>query len=224
MQLSVKLKSTKEDLNFSVVIVNGELNILVDDEALKEKIISSKGLRIDSSNPVVLKPIDSIPPELVPLVYKDMFKLMISSEQELVNYSEGLRHIILKDLPELKVKEQKEWLNTHPDQGVCPSCVLGNVNRKILFKMLPYFYPKDRVDLFIDLLNILVNCINLGLINYPPEINIKTKEASDILSKYFSEIRNDKVCKSCSKFTIRRKYNNIIVAKLQEILKHPSHV
>lgn len=241
MKVSVKLRSTKEDLNFSIALLNNELVILVDDKAFKEKtssVVSSGQKPINL--PITVKPksvdsqvtgnspqiIDEIPAELVSFLCKDMFKVLsATTEKELQTYPDNVKNLILNDLKKLLQKEEEQWKIKYPDQKECPACIKGKVNRKILFQLLPLFYSDQTALLIQDLLDILINCVNLGALSFYKSRNLIDQQADAILNSYLTEINNLKSgCTSCAKNAVKKKYNNIIVAKLQEILKHPSHV
>lgn len=242
MKISVKLRSTKEDLNFSIALLNNELVILVDDKAFKEKTSSvvSSGQKPINLPPITVKPksvdsqiagnspqiIDEIPAELVSFLCKDMFKVLsATTEKELQIYPDNVKNLILNDLQKLLQKEEEQWKIKYPDQKECPPCIKGKVNRKILFQLLPFFYSDQTALLIQDLLDILINCVNLGALSFYKARNLLDQEADSILNSYLTEINNlQSGCSSCAKNAVRRKYNNIIVAKLQEILKHPNHV
>jgi hypothetical protein len=241
MKVSVKLRSTKEDLNFSIALLNNELVILVDDKAFKEKTSSAVSSGQKPINlPITVKPksvdsqvtgispqiIDEIPAELVNFLCKDMFKVLsATTEKELQIYPDNVKNLILNDLKKLLQKEEEQWKIKYPDQKECPACIKGKVNRKILFQLLPFFYSDQTALLIQDLLDILINCVNLGALSFYKARNLLVQEADAILNSYLTEINNlQSGCSSCAKNAVRRKYNNIIVAKLQEILKHPSHV
>lgn len=242
MKVSVKLRSTKEDLNFSIALLNNELVILVDDKAFKEKTSSavSSGQKPINLPPITVKPksvdsqvtgnspqiIDEIPAELVNFLCKDMFKVLsATTEKELQIYPDNVKNLILNDLQKLLQKEEEQWKIKYPDQKECPPCIKGKVNRKILFQLLPVFYSDQTALLIQDLLDILINCVNLGALSFYKARNLLDQEADAILNSYLAEINNLKSgCTSCAKNAVKKKYNNIIVAKLQEILKHPSHV
>lgn len=241
MKVSVKLRSTKEDLNFSIALLNNELVILVDDKAFKEKISSGVSSGQNSINlPITVKPksvenqvigkspqvIDEIPAELVSFLCKDMFKVLsATTEKELQTYPESIKHLILNDLKQLLQKEEEQWKFEHPNQKECPACIKGKVNRKILFQLLPFFYAEQAVSLVKDLLDILINCINQGALSFYKARNLLDQKADAILNSYLTEINNLKSgCTSCAKNAVKRKYNNIIVAQLKEILKNPSYV
>lgn len=242
MKVSVKLRSTKEDLNFSIALLNNELVILVDDKAFKEKTSSavSSGQKPINLPPITVKPksvdsqvtgnspqiIDEIPAELVNFLCKDMFKVLsATTEKELQIYPDNVKNLILNDLQKLLQKEEEQWKIKYPDQKECPPCIKGKVNRKILFQLLPFFYSDQTALLIQDLLDILINCVNLGALSFYKSRNLLDQKADAILNSYLTEINNlQSSCSSCAKNAVRRKYNNIIVAKLQEILKHPSHV
>lgn len=242
MKVSVKLRSTKEDLNFSIALLNNELVILVDDKAFKEKTSSavSSGQKPINLPPITVKPksvdsqvtgnspqiIDEIPVELVSFLCKDMFKVLsATTEKELQIYPDNVKNLILNDLKKLLQKEEEQWKIKYPDQKECPPCIKGKVNRKILFQLLPFFYSDQTALLIQDLLDILINCVNLGALSFHKSRNLLDQKADAILNSYLTEINNlQSGCSSCAKNAVRRKYNNIIVAKLQEILKHPSHV
>lgn len=242
MKVSVKLRSTKEDLNFSIALLNNELVILVDDKAFKEKTSSavSSGQKPINLPPITVKPksvdsqitgkssqiIDEIPVELVSFLCKDMFKVLsATTEKELQIYPDNVKNLILNDLKKLLQKEEEQWKIKYPDQKECPACIKGKVNRKILFQLLPFFYS-DQTALFIqDLLDILINCVNLGAMSFYKARNLLDQKADAILNSYLTEINNLKSgCTSCAKNAVKRKYNNIIVAQLKEILKNPSYV
>lgn len=241
MKVSVKLRSTKEDLNFSIALLNNELVILVDDKAFKEKISSAVSSGQKPINlPITVKPksvdsqvtgnspqiIDEIPAELVSFLCKDMFKVLsATTEKELQTYPDNIKNLILNDLKKLLQKEEEQWKIKYPDQKECPACIKGKVNRKILFQLLPFFYS-DQTALFIqDLLDILINCVNLGVLSFYKERDLLDQKAASILDSYLTEINNLKFgCTSCAKNAVKRKYNNIIVAQLKEILKNPSYV
>lgn len=241
MKVSVKLRSTKEDLNFSIALLNNELVILVDDKAFKEKISSAASSGQKPINlPITVKPksvdsqvtgnspqiIDEIPAELVSFLCKDMFKVLsATTEKELQTYPDNIKNLILNDLKKLLQKEEEQWKIKYPDQKECPACIKGKVNRKILFQLLPFFYS-DQTALFIqDLLDILINCVNLGVLSFYKERDLLDQKAASILDSYLTEINNLKFgCTSCAKNAVKRKYNNIIVAQLKEILKNPSYV
>lgn len=241
MKVSVKLRSTKEDLNFSIALLNNELVILVDDKAFKEKISSAVSSGQKPINlPITVKPkavnnqaigkspqiIDEIPAELVSFLCKDMFKfLSATTEKELQTYPDNIKNLILNDLKKLLQKEEEQWKVEHPDQKECPACIKGKVNRKILFQLLPFFYSDQTALLIQDLLDILINCVNLGAMSFYKARNLLDQKADAILNSYLTEINNLKSgCTSCAKNAVKRKYNNIIVAQLKEILKNPSYV
>lgn len=243
MKISVKLRSTKEDLNFSIALLNNELVILVDDKAFKEKVSSTT---LDGSGkktinlPITVKPksvdsqttgknpqiIDEIPAELVSFLCKDMFKVLsATTEKELQTYPDNIKNLILNDLKKLLQKEEEQWKIEHPDQKECPACIKGKANRKILFQLLPFFYSDQTALLIQDLLDILINCVNLGALSFYKARNLLIQKADDVLNNYLTEINNLKSgCTSCAKNAVKRKYNNIIVAQLKEILKNPSYV
>lgn len=242
MKVSVKLRSTKEDLNFSIALLNNELVILVDDKAFKEKISSTT---LDESGkkpinlPITVKSksvdsqitgkspqiIDEIPAELVSFLCKDMFKVLsATTEKELQIYPDNVKNLILNDLKKLLQKEEEQWKIKYPDQKECPACIKGKVNRKILFQLLPFFYSDQTALLIQDLLDILINCVNLGALSFYKARNLLDQKADAILNSYLTEINNLKSgCTSCAKNAVKRKYNNIIVAQLKEILKNPSY-
>ena len=241
MKVSVKLRSTKEDLNFSIALLNDELVILVDDKAFKEKISSAVSSGQKPINlPITVKPktvnnqmigkspqiIDEIPAELVSFLCKDMFKVLsATTEKELQTYPYNIKNLILNDLKKLLQKEEEQWKVEHPDQKECPTCIKGKVNRKILFQLLPFFYSEQTALLIQDLLDILINCVNLGALSFYKAENLLDTKAASILDSYLTEINNLKSgCTSCAKNAVKRKYNNIIVAQLKEILKNPSYV
>lgn len=241
MKVSVKLRSTKEDLNFSIALLNNELVILVDDKAFKEKISSAASSGQKPINlPITVKPksvdsqitgkspqiIDEIPAELVSFLCKDMFKVLsATTEKELQTYPDNIKNLILNDLKKLLQKEEEQWKVEHPDQNECPTCIKGKVNRKILFQLLPFFYSEQAASLVKDLLDILINCINQGALSFYKAENLLDTKAASILDSYLTEINNLKSgCTSCAKNAVKRKYNNIIVAQLKEILKNPSYV
>lgn len=241
MKVSVKLRSTKEDLNFSIALLNNELVILVDDKAFKEKISSAASSGQKAINlPITVKPnsvdsqitgtspqiIDEIPAELVSFLCKDMFKVLsATTEKELQIYPDNVKNLILNDLQKLLQKEEEQWKVEHPDQKECPACIKGKTNRKILFQLLPFFYSEQVASLVKDLLDILINCINQGALSFYKAGNLLGTKAASILDSYLTEINNLKSgCTSCAKNAVKRKYNNIIVAQLKEILKNPSHV
>lgn len=243
MKVSVKLRYTKEDLNFSIALLNNELVILVDDKAFKEKISSTT---LDESGkkpinlPITVKSksvdsqitgkspqiIDEIPAELVSFLCKDMFKVLsATTEKELQIYPDNIKTLILNDLKKLLQKEEEQWKIEHPDQKECPACIKGKANRKILFQLLPFFYSDQTALLIQDLLDILINCVNLGALSFYKARNLLDQKADAILNSYLTEINNLKSgCTSCAKNAVKRKYNNIIVAQLKEILKNPSYV
>ena len=242
MKVSVKLRSTKEDLNFSIALLNNELVILVDDKAFKEKTSSvvSSGQKPINLPPITVKPksvdsqttgknpqiIDEIPAELVSFLCKDMFKVLsATTEKELQTYPDNVKNLILNDLKKLLQKEEEQWKIKYPDQKECPPCIKGKVNRKILFQLLPFFYSDQTALLIQDLLDILINCVNLGALSFYKARNLLDQKADAILNSYLTEINNLKSgCTSCAKNAVKRKYNNIIVAQLKEILKNPSYV
>lgn len=241
MKVSVKLRSTKEDLNFSIALLNNELVILVDDKAFKEKISSAASSGQKPINlPITVKPksvdsqitgkspqiIDEIPAELVSFLCKDMFKVLsATTEKELQIYPDNVKNLILNDLQKLLQKEEEQWKIKYPDQKECPPCIKGKVNRKILFQLLPFFYSEQAASLVKDLLDILINCINQGALSFYKAENLLDTKAASILDSYLTEINNLKSgCTSCAKNAVKRKYNNIIVAQLKEILKNPSYV
>ncbi len=241
MKVSVKLRSTKEDLNFSIALLNNELVILVDDKSFKEKISSAVSSGEKPINlPITIKPksienqvigkspqiIDEIPAELVSFLCKDMFKVLsATTEKELQTYPDNIKHLILNDLKQLLQKEEDQWKIEHPDQKECPACIKGKVNRKILFQLLPFFYSNQAASLIQDLLDILINCVNLGALSFYKARNLLDMKADTILNSYLTEINNLKSgCTSCARNAVKRKYNNIIVAQLKEILKDPSYV
>lgn len=241
MKVSVKLRSTKEDLNFSIALLNNELVILVDDKAFKEKISSTVSSGQKPINlPITVKPktvdsqitgkspqiIDEIPAELVSFLCKDMFKVLsATTEKELQTYPDNIKNLILNDLKKLLQKEEEQWKVEHPDQKECPACIKGKANRKILFQLLPFFYSEQVASLVKDLLDILINCINQGALSFYKAENLLDTKAAAILDSYLTEINNLKSgCTSCAKNAVKRKYNNIIVAQLKEILKNPSYV
>lgn len=241
MKISVKLRSTKEDLNFSIALLNNELVILVDDKAFKEKISSAVSSGQKPINlPITVKPkavnnqmigkspqiIDEIPAELVSFLCKDMFKVLsATTEKELQTYPDNIKNLILNDLKKLLQKEEEQWKVEHPDQKECPACIKGKANRKILFQLLPFFYSEQVASLVKDLLDILINCINQGALSFYKARNLLDTKAAAILDSYLTEINNLKSgCTSCAKNAVKRKYNNIIVAQLKEILKNPSYV
>lgn len=243
MKVSVKLRSTKEDLNFSIALLNNELVILVDDKAFKEKTSSTT---LDESGkkpinlPITVKSksvdsqitgkspqiIDEIPAELVSFLCKDMFKVLsATTEKELQIYPDNVKNLILNDLKKLLQKEEEQWKIKYPDQKECPACIKGKVNRKILFQLLPFFYSDQTALLIQDLLDILINCVNLGAMSFYKARNLLDQKADAILNSYLTEINNLKSgCTSCAKNAVKRKYNNIIVAQLKEILKNASYV
>ena len=91
--------------------------------------------------------------------------------------------------------------------------------------MLPFFYSEQAASLVKDLLDILINCINQGALSFYKAENLLDTKAASILDSYLTEINNLKSgCTSCAKNAVKRKYNNIIVAQLKEILKNPSYV
>lgn len=241
MKVSVKLRSTKEDLNFSIALLNNELVILVDDKAFKEKISSAASSGQKAINlPITVKPksvdsqitgkspqiIDEIPAELVSFLCKDMFKVLsATTEKELQTYPDNIKNLILNDLKKLLQKEEEQWKVEHPDQKECPACIKGKANRKILFQLLPFFYSEQVASLVKDLLDILINCVNLGALSFYKARNLLDQKADAILNSYLIEINNLKSgCTSCAKNAVKRKYNNIIVAQLKEILKNASYV
>mgnify|MGYP000767645118 FL=1 len=241
MKVSVKLRSTKEDLNFSIALLNNELVILVDDKAFKEKISSAVSSGQKPINlPITVKPktvdsqitgkspqiIDEIPAELVSFLCKDMFKVLsATTEKELQTYPDNIKNLILNDLKKLLQKEEEQWKVEHPDQKECPACIKGKANRKILFQLLPFFYSEQVASLVKDLLDILINCINQGALSFYKAGNLLDTKAASLLDSYLTEINNLKSgCTSCAKNAVKRKYNNIIVAQLKEILKNPSYV
>lgn len=241
MKVSVKLRSTKEDLNFSIALLNNELVILVDDKAFKEKISSAASSGQKPINlPITVKPktvnnpmigkspqiIDEIPAELVSFLCKDMFKVLsATTEKELQTYPDNIKNLILNDLKKLLQKEEEQWKVEHPDQKECPACIKGKANRKILFQLLPFFYSEQVASLVKDLLDILINCINQGALSFYKAGNLLDTKAASLLDSYLTEINNLKSgCTSCAKNAVKRKYNNIIVAQLKEILKNPSYV
>lgn len=241
MKVSVKLRSTKEDLNFSIALLNNELVILVDDKAFKEKTSSAVSSGQKPINlPITVKPksvdsqitgkssqiIDEIPVELVSFLCKDMFKVLsATTEKELQKYPDNVKNLILNDLKKLLQKEEEQWKIKYPDQKECPACIKGKVNRKILFQLLPFFYSEQVASLVKDLLDILINCINQGALSFYKAGNLLDTKAASLLDSYLTEINNLKSgCTSCAKNAVKRKYNNIIVAQLKEILKNPSYV
>lgn len=241
MKVSVKLRSTKEDLNFSIALLNNELVILVDDRAFKEKTSSAVSSGQKPINlPITVKPkpvdsqvtgkspqiIDEIPAELVSFLCKDMFKVLsATTEKELQIYPDNVKNLILNDLKKLLQKEEEQWKIKYPDQKECPACIKGKVNRKILFQLLPFFYSDQTALLIQDLLDILINCVNPGALSFYKARNLLDQEADAILNSYLTEINNLKSgCTSCAKNAVKRKYNNIIVAQLKEILKNASYV
>lgn len=241
MKVSVKLRSTKEDLNFSIALLNNELVILVDDKAFKEKISSAVSSGQKPINlPITVKSktvnnqmigkspqiIDEIPAELVSFLCKDMFKVLsATTEKELQTYPDNIKNLILNDLKKLLQKEEEQWKVEHPDQTECPACIKGKVNRKILFQLLPFFYSEQIASFIKNLLDILINCINQGALSFYKAGNLLDTKAASILDSYLTEINNLKSgCTSCAKNAVKRKYNNIIVAQLKEILKNPSYV
>lgn len=241
MKVSVKLRSTKEDLNFSIALLNNELVILVDDKAFKEKTSSAVSSGQKPINlPITVKPksvdsqitgkspqiIDEIPAELVSFLCKDMFKVLsATTEKELQIYPDNVKNLILNDLKKLLQKEEEQWKIEHPDQKECPACIKGKANRKILFQLLPFFYSEQVASLVKDLLDILINCINQGALSFYKAGNLLDTKAASLLDSYLTEINNLKSgCTSCAKNAVKRKYNNIIVAQLKEILKNPSYV
>ena len=137
MKVSVKLRSTKEDLNFSIALLNNELVILVDDKAFKEKISSAVSSGQKPINlPITVKPksvdsqitgkssqiIDEIPVELVSFLCKDMFKVLsATTEKELQIYPDNVKNLILNDLKKLLQKEEEQWKIKYPDQKECPA-------------------------------------------------------------------------------------------------------
>ena len=152
MKVSVKLRSTKEDLNFSIALLNNELVILVDDKAFKEKISSAVSSGQKPINlPITVKPktvnnqmigkspqiIDEIPAELVSFLCKDMFKVLsATTEKELQTYPDNIKNLILNDLKKLLQKEEEQWKVEHPDQKECPTCIKGKVNSIVTIFLL----------------------------------------------------------------------------------------
>ena len=200
MKVSVKLRSTKEDLNFSIALLNNELVILVDDKAFKEKTSSAVSSEQKPINlPITVKPksvnnqvigkspqiIDEIPAELVSFLCKDMFKVLsATTEKELQTYPDNIKNLILNDLKKLLQKEEEQWKIKYPDQKECPACIKGKVNRKILFQLLPFFYSDQTALLIQDLLDILINCVNLGAMSFYKARNLLDQKADAILNSY----------------------------------------
>lgn len=250
LELCVQLLSTKEQIPFKAVFSNNKIIILVDDTALNIAKVAgfeeSKGLQThsvvsnvintDSSNAVssTYSVISEFPPILIAHLDKTIFSLLADAEslphdQLSAKYPKPIADILSKRSEKLQ-KAIEQWKQQHPNQNECPSCISGSINRRLILQLLPFYYKND-FTIIIELIDILLNYVNKGITKKDvyQSIKLSVKHSSDIainiLDNYLTEINNLKSgCTSCAKNAVKRKYNNIIVAQLKEILKNPSYV
>lgn len=250
LELCVQLLSTKEQIPFKAVFSNNKIIILVDDTALNIAKVAgfeeSKGLQThsvvsnvintDSSNAVsnTYSVISEFPPILIAHLDKTIFSLLADAEslphdQLSAKYPKPIADILSKRSEKLQ-KAIEQWKQQHPNQNECPSCISGSINRRLILQLLPFYYKND-FTIIIELIDILLNYVNKGITKKDiyQSIKLAVKHSSDIainiLNNYLTEINNLKSgCTSCAKNAVKRKYNNIIVAQLKEILKNPSYV
>lgn len=250
LELCVQLLSTKEQIPFKAVFANNKIIILVDDTALNiAKVAGSEVPKDTQMSPVVLdvknmessnavastySVITEFPPMFIAHLDKTIFSLLadaetLSWEQLSAKYPKPVADILNKRSEKLQ-KAIEQLKQQHPNQNECPSCISGSINRRLILQLLPFYYKND-FTLIIELIDILLNYVNKGITKKDiyQSIKLAVKHSSDIainiLNNYLTEINNLKSgCTSCAKNAVKRKYNNIIVAQLKEILKNPSYV
>lgn len=250
LELCVQLLSTKEQIPFKAVFANNKIIILVDDTALNiAKVAGAEVPKDTQMSPVVLdvknmesskavastySVITEFPPMLIAHLDKTIFSLLadaetLSWEQLSAKYPKPVADILNKRSEKLQ-KAIEQWKQQHPNQNECPSCISGSINRRLILQLLPFYYKND-FTIIIELIDILLNYVNKGITKKDiyQSIKLSVKHSSDIainiLNNYLTEINNLKSgCTSCAKNAVKRKYNNIIVAQLKEILKNPSYV
>lgn len=252
LELCVQLLSTKEQIPFKAVFANNKIIILVDDTALNIAKVAEVEMPKGTQMPSVVLPdvknnmdtsdavastysvIAEFPPMLIAHLDKTIFSLLadaetLSWEQLSAKYPKPIADILSKRSEKLQ-KAIEQWKQQHPNQNECPSCISGSINRRLILQLLPFYYKND-FTIIIELIDILLNYVNKGITKKDiyQSIKLSVKHSSDIainiLNNYLTEINNLKSgCTSCAKNAVKRKYNNIIVAQLKEILKNPSYV